>query len=232
VSRFGSVILVSFMLVGAAFGQSSSLYLAEPRSVRDDQGRLYNPHAQAMSYTAVALPEPRHFNVHDLITIIVREQSTSRSEGSLETEKSIDVQGEIAAFPRLRLPTLLEGQLDGSDFSNRINPAVDVTFDREFEGDGDYEREDEMITRITARVVDVKPNGTLALEARTYIAHDKETVTLTLTGYCRADDVTAANTVLSTQMFDLRVEKQTTGEIHDASRKGLLTQVLDFLFNF
>jgi flagellar L-ring protein precursor FlgH len=109
---------------------------------------------------------------------------------------------------------------------------VGISFGRQFEGDGEYERTDEVITRLTARVVDVKPNGTLALEARTHLANDDETVTITVTGYCRAEDVTADNSVLSTQMYDLRVAKKHTGEIRDASKKGLFTKGLDYLFNF
>jgi flagellar L-ring protein precursor FlgH len=81
-------------------------------------------------------------------------------------------------------------------------------------------------------VVDVKPNGTLALEARKHIENDDEKLTISLTGFCRPEDVAADNTVLSTQMFDLRVNKQHQGEVRNAQKKGLLTKLLDFVFNF
>jgi len=80
--------------------------------------------------------------------------------------------------------------------------------------------------------MDVKPNGTLSLEARTQVKNDDEDMTITVTGYCRAEDVAADNTVLSTQMYDLRVNKQHAGEVRKASKKGVITKVLEFLFNF
>ena len=44
--------------------------------------------------------------------------------------------------------------------------------------------------------------------------------------------MTIANTVLSTQMFDLRVAKTHEGEIRKAQKKGLFTKILDTIFNF
>ena len=46
----------------------------------------------------------------------------------------------------------------------------------------------------------------------------------------RADDITATNTVLSTQLAHLTIEKDHSGYLKDAADKGLFTQVLDFLF--
>ena len=107
-----------------------------------------------------------------------------------------------------------------------------MNFSRSFEGEGDYARKDALADRITARVVDVKPNGNLVLEARKFVQNDDEKLELVLTGYCRAEDVTADNSVLSTQMYNLDLRKQHSGELRRASKKGLLTKLLDFVFNF
>ncbi len=214
----------------SAGAHSSSLYLMPTQGpVRNEQGQIVNPYMQRASYAAVSLPEPRHFAVHDLVTIIVREASSATVEGELETEKEVTVDGEVSSF--IDLMQLLETRVQPADLGLG-NPSVGVDFNREFQGEGDYARRDEVITRLTARVIDVKPNGTLALEARTAIDNDDEQMTIKVTGYCRAEDVTAANTILSTQMYDLRVNKQHEGEVRKASKKGLLTKVLDVLFNF
>ena len=89
-----------------------------------------------------------------------------------------------------------------------------------------------MTTRLTAKVVDVKPNGLLALEARTQISNDEEIQTISVTGYCQPADVTIANTVLSTQIYDLRVKKVNEGEVRDASKKGFLTKLFEAIFAF
>jgi len=208
---------------------SSSLYLMSGQATTHSDGTVFNPYMQNASYLAVTIPEPREWEVHDLVTIIVRQIASGTAEGELETSKEVDVSGEASAF--IDLQQLLETRVVPAKLSAGI-PRVEVGFDQEFEGDGDYRRKDEIVTRLTAQVLDVKPNGTLALEARMHMANDDEELTVTVTGYCRAEDVTADNTILSTQLHDLRVEKKHAGEIRNASKKGVLTKALEFLFNF
>ncbi len=234
--RFVFMMLViaggGLLICDMAPGQSSSLYLsrtAPPPPPRTQSG-MTPPLIQNTSYAAVLPPEPRRYAVHDLITIIVRESSSASSEASLETNKDVGIDGEVSAFPDLRLSELLEGRFGGG--TTEDPPKVGVGFQNDYSGEGEYERSDAITTRITARIIDVKPNGLLALEARTHIRNDDETVTIRLTGYCHADDVAIDNTILSSQMFDLRVEKTHTGELKNASKKGLISKVLDLIFNF
>jgi flagellar L-ring protein precursor FlgH len=216
---------------GPALAQSSSLYVTtQPGPIVKVKGRSVNAQLQEVSYHVVTMPEPRLFAVHDLITIIIREQSTTTSEATLDTQKETQLDGKIQAFPTFNLRDILEGRLrpgDPADF-----PAVKVGTKNEFKGEGEYERRDTMTTRLTARVVDIKPNGTMTLEARTHVQNDDEKLTIAVTGQIRPEDVTADNTVLSTQVFDLRVAKVHEGELRKTSKKGLLTKILDTIFNF
>lgn len=224
--------LVLLLLGRTAQAQTSSLYMVEPqpRPPARVHGLPVNPYLERASYTAVHPPELRQFAVHDLVTIVIREQSSSTSESTLETEKETRLDGGINAFPRFNATDLLNLRLRGNDSDNL--PLVDVGSSNEFEGGGEYERRDTMTTRLTARVVDVKPNGTLALEARTHIQNDDETQAITVTGYCQPEDVAIDNSILSTQIFDLRIAKTNTGELRDASEKGIFTRILDAIFNF
>ncbi|MHC4994232.1 MAG: flagellar basal body L-ring protein FlgH, partial [Planctomycetota bacterium] len=111
-------------------------------------------------------------------------------------------------------------------------PEVGVDFNREFNGEGEYERRDSMTTRLTGQIIDVKPNGLLVIEARTYIQNDDEIQDIKVTGTWRETDVAIDNTVLSTQGFDVRIQKTNEGELRKASKKGLFTKVLDTLFAF
>ncbi len=216
--------------VSGGQAHSSSLYLTPSSGTQyNDRGQVVNPYMQQTSYAAVTLPEPRRFAVHDLVTIIVREASSATVEGELSTEKEVSMDGKVTAM--IDLLQLLETRVDPAPLASG-SPGVNLEYDREFEGEGDYARKDEVITRLTGRVVDVKPNGTLSLEARTDIRNDDEVMTIKVTGYCRAEDVAVDNTILSTQMYDLRVLKQHEGEIRKASKKGVITKVLEFLFNF
>ena len=81
--------------------------------------------------------------------------------------------------------------------------------------------------RVQAEVLDVKPNNTLALQARANITMDEEIQTMTLSGICRAEDITPDNTVLSTQLYDKLVTKTHKGAVRDTTKRGFLSRLLD-----
>jgi flagellar L-ring protein precursor FlgH len=226
-------------LVCDCLGQSSSLYVeaARERVLPQTVSRRQNvvdrlaPALAASSFTAVALPEPRVYTVHDLITIVVRESTENDTKSSLETEKDAKINGGIDAFPKFQLADILNGQLGASNMS-RGKPKVEIDFKKEFTGDGTFKRKDTFTTRLTAKIIDIKPNGLLVLEARKNVQTDKETVSVILTGTCRTEDVGADNSVLSTNLSDLRILKQHEGEVKDATKKGIVTQILEGVFAF
>jgi len=183
------------------------------------------------SFIAVQIPEPRQYAKNDLVTIIIRESFKTDLKSSLDTEKKIKINGEIKGFPDLQLDQLAQLRVKPSQFSDG-KPTVGVDFDNDFEGDGQYARSETMTGRLTARIADVKPNGTLILEARETIIHDEEELAIILTGTCRAADITVDNTILSTELYDLHMDKQHKGELKKSTRKGLLSRVLEALFNF
>ncbi|MBG80815.1 MAG: hypothetical protein CMJ39_08935 [Phycisphaerae bacterium] len=175
---------------------------------------------QSISMFAVQPVEPRLFHVHDLVQIIVREASVAASFQGLETEKEIGLAGGVEAFPGV----------------NKFDPInyteFEIEGEKEFDGEGEYVREDELVTRLTAEVIEIRPNGNLVLEARTRIRTDDEEWYTQLTGVARPVDVTAANTILSNQIFDLQIEKRHKGEVPSAASKGILAQALDAIFAF
>lgn len=223
----------------AAIAQSSSLYVqpvappAAPAAATAPRGEpVISPIIAASSLAAIRAPEPRFFRLHDLVTIIVRESTQADAEATLDTEKDAKFDGEATAFPNLSPAELLKLSLEPASFSKKGHPELGVNYNHKYEGDGTYSREDTLTARLTAEVVDIKPNGNLVLEGRKFLKNDKETLTLTLTGTCRPGDVSVDNTVLSTQLFDLRVTAAHTGELRKATKKGWITRALETIFNF
>ncbi|MEE9403809.1 MAG: flagellar basal body L-ring protein FlgH [Algisphaera sp.] len=195
---------------------------------RQTDRRTLSPAIAQASFTAVTSPPPVTFAVHDLLTIIIREDTRTAFSSSLDTQKKSDWKGEVAEFPRLDLSTLLDAHLAPNTFADG-KVKMDLNVDRKFKGDGDYVNKQTMSARIQASIIDVKPNGTIVIEARKDVRSDHETYTLVATGVCRVDDITADNTVLSSQLADLFIEKQHTGYLKKASEKGPLTDFFDWL---
>jgi flagellar L-ring protein FlgH len=184
--------------------------------------------ASTVSLMWVDEPEPKVYQKHDIITIIIDETSSQTSSQSLETEKESKSNANLnALFDYMKL---LELRLAEGDTSNL--DLLDISAKREFTGEGDYERKDKFSARVTATVLEVKPNGSLVLEATKRITKDDEIQTIVLSGVVRSDDITRQNTVLSSQMANLNVELKNEGELRDAAKKGIITEVLDALFAF
>ena len=72
----------------------------------------------------------------------------------------------------------------------------------------------------------------MLVEARKTIARDNEISELVLSGMVREEDITLQNTVLSSQMADLRIILENQGDLKEAAEKGLITRVLDAVFAF
>lgn len=226
--------LIGLMSAGALCVSASAQSLYEMPTVEQDArtGVAAVPEQglplQQVSLHAIEPPEPRTFQEQDLVTIIVSERSSFEREQTLETEKDYNVSGAVEQF--IDLLALLETQVI-EDELNRA-PRIDLNFSNEFEGEGEYGREDTLTTRITARVLEVKPNGTLLLEARTSLTTDEETQTIVLSGVARTEDVTDTNTVQSNQMFDLNLNVQHEGRVREGAKKGLIPRVIEGIFNF
>jgi flagellar L-ring protein precursor FlgH len=235
-TRLEFIALVVACVTLPVAGQSSSLYVQQapapaPQAKPDGTVDRLSPRIASVSYAAVRMPEPKRFAINDLISIIIRESSTNDSSSSLETNKETTLDGEISSFPNLNLKDLLNFQLTPSEMK-KGSPKVGIDMSKEFEGDGKAMRRDSVSDRVTARIIDVKPNGNLVLEARKFVRTDKEELQLVLSGTCRSTDVSADNAVLSTQLFDLHLDKQSKGELRDAAKKGLLTKFFEGLFAF
>jgi flagellar L-ring protein precursor FlgH len=185
-----------------------------------------NPVLLAVSPIAFEPPRPQVIEVNSLVTIIIRESRTSLNDAKLKSEKDWQTQATLAQWFRLQ-----DCNLVAQEFPNGA-PGIDWDFQNTYDTKGKYDRKDELTTRITARVIDVKPNGNLVLEARKRIKTGEEVLLATLTGECRSQDVTAANTVLSTQIADLEIEMPDRGAVHDATTRGWLMRALDFLKPF
>jgi len=243
--RTASLLIAALATLGLtppALAQSSSLLQPENAGVeenapasstqysRDPSARPLNRAIGRWSLIATDLPEPRTFSKHDLITIIVRESQTSTKHSELETEKEANFDGEVSSFYDVHA-LLTDLVLKPASFDSGT-PQVGVELSKDFEGEGEKRDSESFTTRLQAQIIDVKPNGNIVIEARTFIRNDTEVTMMTVTGICRAEDVTSANTVLSNQLFDLRIARETEGEIKKTQRKGIITKVLDVLLNF
>lgn len=219
--------LMLIALASRASAQSVLLQALEPATPATLEQRHDSEFARA-SMLYVRPPEPRTYMAHDLITIIVDETSKQEASQSLDTKKEATADMTVKSI--IDPWELLELRLRQGALNNQS--LLGTNFNREFKGEGDYERSDRFSAKITAEVIEVKPNGTMVLQATKVIQKDEEVQTLVLSGVVRQEDVTDRNTILSSQMANLSLTAKNEGDVRSAAQKGLLTRVLEAVFNF
>ena len=184
---------------------------------------------EGFSLFLVVPPKPTKWSKHDLIEIIINESSLQKLEQTDDLQKNYSNKATLTNFPSLKdlfeKATLREGI--GSS-----QPAVGVTNDNTYKGQAKINRTDQITAKITAEVIDVKPNGSLVLEAKESIQTDREITTMVLSGTCRAADISKSNTVQSSQLAGLNIRIEHEGETKDTASKGWITRVMEAIFNF
>lgn len=179
-----------------------------------------NAGVQSTSLFAVQLPPPRIFKMHDLVTIVINEQKQYKHDADMESKKDYNLDAKLDQWFRIH---------DGWQQQKfpKGNPEVGGKIASDLKNTGTSERTDMLTTRMTAEIIDVKPNGTLSLKGQKSIKTDEEEQTFVLTGTCRAEDVGPDNTILSTQIHDLNLSAQSKGAVKDATSRGWLQRILD-----
>ncbi|MBN2064146.1 MAG: flagellar basal body L-ring protein FlgH [Sedimentisphaerales bacterium] len=218
--------------------QESSLFLRSEQVKRDhavrgskvndgqlsDDDSMINgkPRVDAgqVSWTIVEKTEVKGVKVHDLVTILVREKSSHGTESENKSDKDQSVNMVLSDWLSLSNGDLRPATQRSGD------PRIGANMSRTFDGQSEITREDYLTAEIQAEVVDVYPNGNLVLEANHYIKTDEETTTITLTGMCRSNDISTQNTILSSKIANLKIDKQHSGMARDYTKRGWLVKLL------
>jgi flagellar L-ring protein precursor FlgH len=180
--------------------------------------------AMSVSFFTVAEVQPKKYAKHDVVEIIIQEQSTSSSGGKTALKKSADFDAKLDAFVAFKLSQMeLKGIIPGGG----TLPEIKSDGSRNFTGTATVDRTDDFTARVAAEVIDVKPNGNLILQAVKQIRADEEDQRIVVSGMCRATDITADNTVLSSQLADFSVQKTNRGAVKDTTERGFIPRLLD-----
>jgi flagellar basal body L-ring protein FlgH len=182
---------------------------------------------EKMSLIAIPSVPPRKFKVNDIISIIVQQQKTYTADGKLDTKKEWNLDSKLKEWLRV-----YEGGHLGAQTWPNGNPDIAYHFKDETKSKATNDRQDKFTTRIAAEVIDVKPNGSLVLEATMKEQHDDEDFSITLTGTCRSEDVTPDNSVLSTQIARLVLIEKNKGSVRDSTKRGWIPKALGWIGPF
>ena len=164
-------------------------------------GSLYPPDSRSLFEDTLAR------RVGDVVTVVVSEALRAKRNAKTSTSRDTDV------------------SINAIFGAN----AISVGGGREFEGKGSVTKTGYLTTRMAARVVETGRGGALRIAGLREVEVDGDVQTLILTGIVRPQDVRLDNTILSQDVAELQMAVLSKGTVHDATKRGWIHRVLDWL---
>lgn len=208
-----ATVLAIATLPTTAQAQSASMY-----GVPGDRGPLT---LSSSSWCYQELEPPKTIRLHDKITVIVDEKSQVTSEAEVDRRKRSSIDARLQDWIKFDNWALKPAaQADG-------DPRIRASLNNQLRSEMDLETRDGMRFRLTAEVVDIRPNGDLVLEAHRTIKNNSEVWEQSLSGIVRRDDVLPNNTVLSEKIAELSICKREQGHVREAYARGWFQRFID-----
>ncbi|MCX7792856.1 MAG: flagellar basal body L-ring protein FlgH [Thermodesulfovibrionales bacterium] len=167
--------------------------------------------------------------LNDIVTIKVMENIAGSGKADTSTKRDSSLEAGVDEFFGAPLNLNLRN-FYGQGYT--FSPSVKGGMKDDFKGSGETNRQGRLIGTITAKVVEVMPNGNLILEARKEIVINNEKQIFILKGMARPDDIAVDNTILSTRLTDTEIYFVGKGVLQDKQKPGWLVRILDKIWPF
>lgn len=200
-----------------------------PKYVYEKPGAPAAPRSSANSLwsgSASLYEDVKARRLNDLVTIKVLENISA--SGKADTKAGRDSSLDASVTDLFNLP--LSASVNKGRFN--LTPSVSGSMQDDFTGSGATTREGKLVGTITAKVVEVMPNGNLVLESRKELTVNNEKQILIFRGMVRPDDIAVDNSVMSSKIADAEVYFVGDGVIQDKQRPGWLVRLVDRIWPF
>jgi flagellar L-ring protein precursor FlgH len=151
--------------------------------------------------------------VGDLVTVLIIEQAQASQSANTATTKDASV-----------------GLGPGGGVLADLIPLLRLSGGDEFAAVGKTTRGGSITAKLTTRVSEIHPNGTLTVEGRQKIIINGEEQEIVIKGVVRSRDISSDNTILSSLVADSEIHFVGTGAVGDKQEPGILTRFFNWLF--
>lgn len=163
----------------------------------------------------------------DILTVVI--EIDEEASISNDTNRSRSSSESLEVPQLLGLPQRLDNELPAGASSAS---AVDLGGSSSSSGSGSVSRSEKLELRVAATVVDVLPNGVLAISGSQELRVNFELRELLVTGYVRPDDISRQNEITYDKIASARVSYGGRGQITDVQQPRYGQQILDVILPF
>lgn len=184
----------------------------QPMTARPEPRSAIAPGNGAIFSVASARPlfeDRRARFVGDTLIINIQEkvQASKKSENKTTRSQKVDVS----------VPAIV-----GLPFKGAQGTALAASDTNNFDGKGENTSSNDFTSAIAVTVIEVYPNGNLLVSGEKQIGLKEGEEFIRFSGVVNPNTITAANTVVSTQVADARIEYKANGFIDSAQVMGWL----------
>lgn len=165
----------------------------------------------------------------DVVTVNIVETAKANKQAATKTGRDSSIDAGISNF--LGYENWVKDRLNEAyGFDNEHLFRANIS--KNFDGSGSTSRNETMTAAISARVVEVLPNGNLVIRGSRHVRVNHEDQIIVLSGIIRPEDISPDNTILSSFVADARIEYFGKGVVSDEQRPGWLARILDAVWPF
>ena len=191
-----------------------SMPMPTPLVLEPAANSLWRPGARAF------FKDQRAKQVGDVLTVVVNIQN-ERAQLAQQTSRS-RASGEDASLNNfMGIPSITSA-----------NPHVAATGDSTFDGKGSVDRSESINIRLAAVVLQILPNGNLALSGRQEVRVNGDLRELQVAGVIRPEDIKSDNTISWDKIAEARISYGGRGTITDVQQPRYGQQIFDVIFPF
>jgi flagellar L-ring protein precursor FlgH len=176
---------------------------------------LWNDQAESL-YTSPKAQKPG-----DVLTVIVEEQTSALQSGTTQSDRDSGIQ--------LNLDNSSESKYLNRNTQSEDKLDLGFTGANTFRGVGRTMRNSTVKTTITATVIDVQPNGNLFIMGQRELDVNSETQKIEISGIVRRSDISAQNTIYSSQLANAKIAIRGSGPVSTPQNTGLFNKLFGWL---
>jgi flagellar L-ring protein FlgH len=178
--------------------------------------------AQSMPHNYSLYTDKKAKRTEDVITVLIMEAAKAGTDAKTNTDKTQNASVDLNPFNVSwagGAPTQFSPKVG---FGGKVNQSYD--------GAGKTTRQGDVRATLSCRIVAVYDNGNLLIEGNKEVEVNSEKEILRVSGIVRPEDISAENTVMSEKIADARIQYSGSGDIHQASRPGLMARFFNWVF--
>lgn len=173
------------------------------------------------------LGDRRAIQQGDILTVVI--EIDEEAEISNESDRSRSGSESLGIPDLFGLPQRIDPNLPaGASLGN----AVEINSASSSSGDGSVKRNEKLTLRVAATIVDVLPNGVLAISGSQELRVNFEMRELLVSGYVRPEDISRKNEITYDKIATARVSYGGRGQITDMQQPRIGQQVLDVILPY